>query len=57
VLIEEAVWSIPDSFFFVKRLKYTLYTEMKKEELFDDDFLKQFRTGEELSDFIRQLVR
>jgi len=30
---------------------------MKKEDLFDDDFLKQFKTGEELSNFLKQLQK
>lgn len=30
---------------------------MKKEELFSDDFLKQFKTGEELSSFLKQLQK
>lgn len=28
---------------------------MKKEDLFDDEFLKQFKSGEELSSFLKQL--
>lgn len=30
---------------------------MKKEDLFDDEFLKQFKTGEELSNFLKQLQK
>jgi transposase-like protein len=30
---------------------------MKKEDLFDDDFLKQFKSGEELSNFLKQLQK
>ncbi|MDT0644599.1 IS256 family transposase, partial [Zunongwangia sp. F363] len=30
---------------------------MKKEDLFDDDFLKQFKSGEELSSFLKQLQK
>ena len=30
---------------------------MNKEELFDDDFLKQFKSGEELSNFLKQLQK
>ena len=30
---------------------------MKKEELFNDDFLKQFKTGEELSDFLKEIQK
>jgi len=30
---------------------------MKKEDLFDDDFLKQFKTGVELSNFLKQLQK
>jgi len=30
---------------------------MKKEDLFDDDFLKQFKSGEELSGFLKQLQK
>lgn len=30
---------------------------MKKEELFSDEFLKQFKTGEELSSFLKQLQK
>jgi uncharacterized protein (UPF0264 family) len=32
-----------------------IYTPMKKEDLFDDEFLKQFKSGEELSSFLKQL--
>jgi len=28
---------------------------MKKEELFDDEFLKQFKTGDELNGFLKEL--
>ena len=28
---------------------------MKKEDLLNEDFLKQFKTGEELNDFLSQL--
>ncbi|KKN12526.1 hypothetical protein LCGC14_1015520, partial [marine sediment metagenome] len=28
---------------------------MKKEELFNDDFLKQFKTGDELNGFLKEL--
>ena len=30
---------------------------MNKEDLFDDDFLKQFKSGEELSNFLKQLQK
>lgn len=30
---------------------------MKKEDLFDDEFLKQFKTGEELNDFLKQIQK
>lgn len=30
---------------------------MKKEELFNDEFLKQFKTGEELSSFLKQIQK
>ena len=30
---------------------------MKKEELFDDDFLKQFKTGDELNGFLKELQK
>jgi len=30
---------------------------MKKEELFNDSFLKQFKTGEELTGFLKQLQK
>lgn len=30
---------------------------MKKEDLFEDDFLKQFKTGEELNGFLKQLQK
>ena len=30
---------------------------MNKEEVFDDDFLKQFKSGEELSNFLKQLQK
>lgn len=30
---------------------------MKKEDLFNDEFLKQFKTGEELSDFLKQIQK
>ena len=30
---------------------------MKKEDLFNDDFLKQFKTGEELNDFLKQIQK
>ncbi|WP_423819286.1 IS256 family transposase [Salinimicrobium sp. TIG7-5_MAKvit] len=30
---------------------------MKKEDLFDDEFLKQFKSGEELSSFLKQLQK
>ena len=30
---------------------------MKKDELFTDEFLKQFKTGEELTDFLKQLQK
>jgi len=30
---------------------------MKKEDLFNDDFLKQFKTGDELNDFLKQLQK
>ena len=30
---------------------------MKKEELFNDEFLKQFKTGDELTSFLKQLQK
>jgi len=30
---------------------------MKKEELFNDDFLKQFKTGDELNGFLKELQK
>jgi putative transposase len=30
---------------------------MKKEELFNDDFLKQFKTGDELNSFLKELQK
>ncbi|WP_026809701.1 transposase, partial [Arenibacter latericius] len=30
---------------------------MKKEDLFDDEFLKQFKSGEELSNFLKQIQK
>lgn len=30
---------------------------MKKEDLFTDEFLKQFKTGDELSSFLKQLQK
>ena len=30
---------------------------MKKEELFDDEFLKQFKTGDELNGFLKELQK
>nr|WP_299584568.1 transposase [uncultured Sunxiuqinia sp.] len=30
---------------------------MKKEELLNDDFLKQFKSGEELNDFLKQIQK
>ena len=30
---------------------------MKKEELFTDEFLKQFKTGDELNSFLKQLQK
>ena len=30
---------------------------MKKEDLLNEDFLKQFKTGEELNDFLGQLQK
>ena len=30
---------------------------MKKEDLFDDEFLKHFKSGEELSNFLKQLQK
>lgn len=30
---------------------------MEKEDLFNDDFLKQFKTGEELNNFLKQLQK
>ena len=30
---------------------------MKKEELFNDEFLKQFRTGDELNGFLKELQK
>ena len=34
-----------------------IYTVMNKEYFFDDDFLKQFKSGEELSNFLKQLQK
>lgn len=33
------------------------FTQMNKEDLFNDDFLKQFKTGDELNDFLKQLQK
>ena len=41
--------------FFCLILK--LYTVMKKEDLLNDDFLKQFKSGEELNDFLKQIQK
>ena len=30
---------------------------MKKEDLLNDDFLKQFKSGEELNDFLKQIQK
>ena len=34
-----------------------IYILMKKEELFTDEFLKQFKTGDELSSFLKQIQK
>ncbi len=34
-----------------------IYTVMKKEDLLNDDFLKQFKSGEELNDFLKQIQK
>lgn len=31
------------------------YAAMKREDLLNDDFLKQFKSGEELNDFLKQI--
>src|SRR5210317_652819 len=36
---------------------FKFYTVMKKEDLLNDDFLKQFKTGEELNDFLKQIQK
>ena len=36
---------------------FKFYTIMNKDELFNDEFLKQFKTGEELTDFLKQLQK
>jgi putative transposase len=36
---------------------FKFYAVMKKEDLLEDDFLKQFKTGEELNDFLKQLQK
>jgi len=38
-------------------INFKFYTDMKKEELFNDSFLKQFKTGEELTGFLKQLQK
>ena len=43
----------PDIFLF----NFKFYTFMKKEDLLNDDFLKQFKTGDELNDFLKQLQK
>ena len=40
-----------------KLCNFKFYTDMKKEELFNDSFLKQFKTGEELTGFLKQLQK
>jgi|GEM_PF-4368569 len=30
---------------------------MKTEDLFDDDFLKQFKTGDELTNFLKEIQK
>ncbi len=41
--------------FFLFNFKF--YTVMKKEDLLNDDFLKQFKSGEELNDFLKQIQK
>jgi transposase-like protein len=41
-------------FYFIN---FKFYTVMKKEDLFTDEFLKQFSTGEELTGFLKQLQK
>ena len=36
---------------------FKLYAVMKKEDLLNDDFLDQFKSGEELNDFLKQLQK
>ena len=36
---------------------FKLYTVMKKEDLLNDDFLKQFKSGEELNNFLKQVQK
>ncbi len=36
---------------------FKLYIVMKKEDLLNDDFLKQFKSGEELNDFLKQIQK
>jgi len=36
---------------------FKIYIVMKKEDLLKDDFLKQFKSGEELHDFLKQLQK
>ena len=36
---------------------FKFYTPMKKEDLLTDDFLKQFKTGDELSSFLKQIQK
>ncbi len=36
---------------------FKIYTVMEKEDLFNDDFLKQFKTGDELNAFLKQLQK
>ena len=40
-------------FFF----NFKFYTVKKKEDLFNEDFLKEFKTVEELNDFLKQLQK
>src|SRR5690606_13948889 len=43
----------PDIFLF----NFKFYTVMKKEDLFNDDFLKQFKTGDQLNSFLKDLQK
>jgi transposase-like protein len=43
----------PDIFLF----NFKFYTVMKKEDLFNDDFFKQFKTGDQLNSFLKDLQK